>query len=55
VEGFAPADTKCDSAESHVHVAIHQHAADDATKFHRQFRCMATEEFDAIVNKANGP
>jgi hypothetical protein len=55
VEGGASADTKSDSAQSHVHVAVDQHPADDATQFHRKFRSMASEEFDAVIDKAHGP
>jgi hypothetical protein len=53
VEGFAFADTKGDSTESHVHVAVDEHPIDDPSQFHRKFRSMVSEEFDAIVNKTH--
>jgi hypothetical protein len=54
MQNFVQTDTKSNSADSHVHVAVDEHLTDDAAKFHWKFRGMAGEEFNTVVSKTHG-
>ncbi len=54
MQSFIRADTKSNSTDSHAHVTVDEHPADDPAKFHWKFWSMAGEEFDAIVSKTHG-